>query len=73
MLQIHSVVAPLANISVSVIESFQLAEKQQDTITSHHNSTVEHMGIQWTIKLMVSLNSISHHVHQHVEYFVTAD
>ena len=55
MLETPSVVAPLTNISV--IESFELSKEQYDTIAFHHNSMVGHMGVQSTIKRLISCNS----------------
>ena len=68
MLMNTPVVAPL--ISSAIVESEHPSPDQHALIASHHNSSVGHMGVQVTLKRMLSSNLTWKYMRQHVKHFL---
>ena len=70
MLETPSGVAPMTNISASVIEKFTLSDKHRTDISSHHNSKVGHSGVSTTVRRLLQSKIKWPYMRQHVKHFI---
>jgi transposase InsO family protein len=70
MLETPSLVAPLINVSASIIESFEISPEQHAIIAAHHNSLVGHLGVRKTTIRLKNSGHIMPHLRQLVKQFV---